>query len=131
MNAVQANQLEDITTKFENLNLVHKELVEKSKETSQNLLRQLTEREKENEKLKQQMKERVDKLSVVSQNFEHANHKTSQLETAISEKSGEINYLRTKLEEVAYIAKFFFNVLIRRKDWSTNSKRQENTRLSL
>lgn len=87
-------------TKYEDLSIVYKEHMERSKETQMILDRELEEKNKELEKFKTLCKERLDKFSSAHMSFEQANNKAQRLEYEIAEKNEELIDLKRKVEQV-------------------------------
>jgi len=87
-------------TKYEDLSIVYKEHMERSKDTHLMLDRELEEKNKEIEKLKVLCKERLDKFSSAHMSFEQVNNRAQRLEYEVAEKNEELTELRRKVEEV-------------------------------
>lgn len=100
MNALQSNQLDEFMTKYEDLSIVYKEHIERSKESHHILDRELEEKNRELEKLKIVCKERLDKFSSTQLCFEQAKNKVNRLEDELNEKNEELVELKRRSAEV-------------------------------
>ena len=98
---MQTNQINEMTSKFDNLNYSHKDVIDRTKESNQTLLRELEDKTNEVEKLKALLQDRNGKLSVVSVSYDQHAHKISQLETDNSFKDRHIKSLTEKLDTVS------------------------------
>ena len=97
---MQSNQINEMTSKFDNITYSHKDVIERSRESNQTLLRDLEDKTNEIEKLKALLQDRSGKLSVVSVSYDQHAHKISQLESDNSFKDRQIRSLTEKLEAV-------------------------------
>lgn len=100
INAMKTHQIHRMTTHYENLNLNHKEIIERTRESNLTLIHELDEKNKELQKTKNLSNQRVEKLSVASVSYSQASAKIERLEDDLDDKRREISTLKRELDEV-------------------------------
>jgi hypothetical protein len=98
VNAATTNQLNEISTKYDNYSYHQKEQIDRSRESNQALIYELEDKKREIDRLKLLVRERTDKLSVVSVSYDQTADKISRYESEIDSQKREIDSLRLKLE---------------------------------
>lgn len=109
---MQTTHLNELSNKYENLNLAQKDVLERSRESNHVLLFELEEKNKEIERLKNIIKEKSNKLSVVSVSYDNTADKVFVRDHELRDKISENETLRRKLEDVI-IAGFFLKIRLK------------------
>ena len=100
LSTIQTNHINEMANRVDNMSYSQKDLIERSKEANQSLLEELEEKNKEVLTLKLMLKDKSDKLSVVSVTYDQSHSRLIQNEQQSQEKANDIKTLKQKLEEV-------------------------------
>ena len=103
LSSIQTNHLNEMASRVDNMSYSQNDLIERTREANQTLLNELDEKNKELSTLKLMIKDKTDKLSIVSVTYDQNHSRLIQNEQNSQEKDNDIKTFKKMLQEVYII----------------------------